>query len=124
MSGQSSRQYKGEAREAYWRERIAAYAASGLSLEAFCRREGNSSSAMRLWQRRLYGGEEVDLGAQTPAIVPVAQEVVTAALALPDAARTASPLRVHVGGRFQIDIAGDFVAPVLVKLLRTLEQLT
>ena len=140
MSGKSSRQYKGEAREAYWRERIAAFEASGLTLEAFCRQEGNSSSAMRLWRRRLGAGNGVQTAstAQAPVIVTVPSPVVAAAMGPgepPDACFQGSPrprqpqppfangpfLRLHVGERYQVDIAGDFAAPVLGKLLAVLE---
>ena len=135
MSGQSSRQHKGEAREAYWRERVAAFEASGLTLEAFCRQEGNSSSAMRLWRRRLGAGSGVQTAstAQAPVIVTVPSPVVAAAMAPeepPGSLRARQPekpfvnapfLRLHVGGRYQVDIAGDFAAPVLGKLLAVLE---
>ena len=33
------------------------------------------------------------------------------------------PLLVHVGNAFRIEIRGDFAAPVLEKLVRTLTQL-
>ena len=39
--------------EAVWRERLAKFPASGLSVGAFCEREGVSASSFHAWKRRL-----------------------------------------------------------------------
>lgn len=43
---------RGEA-EAVWRERLVRFPASGLSVGAFCEREGVSASSFHVWKRRL-----------------------------------------------------------------------
>ena len=40
-------------RAGFWRELIEAQAASGLSVEAYCRRRGVSTSSFFAWRRRL-----------------------------------------------------------------------
>ena len=40
-----------------------------------------------------------------------------------DMATTPEPMLVHVGNAFRIEIRGDFAAPVLEKLVRTLTRL-
>ena len=40
-----------------------------------------------------------------------------------DMATAPEPMLVHVGNAFRIEIRGDFAAPVLEKLVRTLTQL-
>lgn len=41
------------AKEAFWRGALAKFAASGLTIRAFCRREGLSESAFYFWRREL-----------------------------------------------------------------------
>ena len=41
-----------------WRERLARFASSGLSVKAFCEREGVSPSNFHAWKRRLGSGRE------------------------------------------------------------------
>jgi transposase len=44
--------------ESVWRERLARFASSGLSVKAFCEREGVSPSNFHAWKRRLGSGRE------------------------------------------------------------------
>jgi len=104
------------ATRAYWREQVAAWRGSGLSQAAYCRREAVSASSLGLWARR-FAHERVD-GDAAPVIVAVSPRQL--APAMPDASPEFVPLRLHVGERFQVDIAGDFPAPALRKLLHVL----
>ena len=104
------------ATRAYWREQVAAWRGSGLSQAAYCRREAVSASSLGLWVRRL-AREQIDENA-APVIVAVSPRQL--APAIPDASPEFAPLRLHVGERFRVDIAGDFPAPALRKLLHVL----
>ena len=103
---------------AYWTEHIAAWHKSGLSQGAYCRRHGLSQSSLSYWRKRLAtsAGEEV---APCFAIVPVS----LSASPQPVMATAPEPMLVHVGNAFRIEIRGDFAAPVLEKLVRTLTRL-
>ena len=104
------------ATRAYWREQVAAWRGSGLSQAAYCRREAVPASSLGLWVRRL-AREQIDENA-APVIVAVSPRQL--APGLPDASPEFAPLRLHVGGRFRVDIAEDFPAPALRKLLHVL----
>ena len=101
---------------AYWREQVAAWRGSGLSQAAYCRREAVSASSLGLWIRRL-AREQVD-GNAAPVIVAVSPRQL--APGLRDASSEFAPLRLRVSERFRVDIAGDFPAPALRKLLHVL----
>ena len=107
------------AKLAYWREHVAAWHRSGLGQSVYCRQEGISKSSLGLWIRRL-AREQGDAPA-LPVIVAVAPEQFAPVMS--DMCPELAPLRLHVGGRFRVDVTGDFAAPVLLKLLRTLERL-
>ena len=102
----------------YWSEHIAAWQRSGLSQGAYCRRHGLSQSSLSYWRKRLEttAGEQ---GASFVTLVPVPLP----ASAQADFPTTLEPIRVHVGNAFRIEIRGDFAAPVLEKLVRTLTRL-
>lgn len=104
------------ATRAYWREQVTAWQGSGLSQAAYCRREAVSASSLGLWARRF--AHEWGDGDATPVIVAVSPQQL--APALPDASPEFAPLRLHVGERFRVDIAGDFPSPALRKLLHVL----
>ena len=103
---------------AYWSEHIAVWHRSGLSPGAYCRRHGLSQSSLSYWRKRLAtsAGEEA---APCFAIVPVS----LSASPQPDMTTAPEPMLVHVGNAFRIEIRGDFAAPVLEKLVRTLTRL-
>ena len=103
---------------AYWSEHIAAWHKSGLSQGAYCRRHGLSQSSLSYWRKRL--GETND-GEVAPfvTIVPVPLP----GSAQPEMATAPEPILVQVGNAFRIEIRGDFAAPVLEKLVRTLTRL-
>ena len=103
---------------AYWAGHFEAWRGSGLSQGAYCRRHGLSQSSWGYWRNRLarLANEEA---APCFAIVPVPLSASPQA----DMATTPEPMLVHVGNAFHIEIRGDFAAPVLEKLIRTLTRL-
>ena len=103
---------------AYWTEHIAAWHCSGLSQGAYCRRHGLSQSSWGYWRKRLARSADEE-AAPCFAIVPVPLSASPQA----DMATTPEPMLVHVGNAFHIEIRGDFAAPVLEKLIRTLTRL-
>ena len=102
---------------AYWAGHIAGWQRSGLSQGAYCRQHGLSQSSLRYW-RRLAKAREKTL-APSVTIVPVPLSASTQ----PDMTTAPEPMLVHVGNAFRIEIRGDFAAPVLEKLVRTLTRL-
>ena len=56
------------AKEALWRDTFKRFAASGLSVREFCKREGMTESAFYAWRRTI--GERDGVGNSEPAFVP------------------------------------------------------
>ena len=103
---------------AYWSEHIEAWHRSGLSQGAYCRRHGLSQSSLSYWRKRLGATDDGEV-ASCVTIVPVP----LLASAQADMTTAPEPILVHVGNAFRIEIRGDFAAPVLEKLVRTLTRL-
>jgi len=103
---------------AYWAGHIAAWQRSGLGQGAYCRQHGLSQSSLSYWRKRLGVTNDRD-AASFVTIVPVPLP----ASAQADMTTAAGPMLVHVGNAFRIEIRGDFAAPVLEKLVRTLTRL-
>ncbi|MGD9660560.1 MAG: hypothetical protein AB7U63_04770 [Porticoccaceae bacterium] len=103
---------------AYWSEHIAAWQRSGLNQGAYCRRHGLSQSSMGYWRKRLETTAD-KASASFVTLVPVPLP----ASAQADVTTAPEPILVHVGNAFRIEISGDFAAPVLEKLVRTLTRL-
>jgi len=105
-------------RAAYWSKQIEGWQRSGLNQGAYCRQHGLSQSSLSYWRKRL--GATNDRGA-APFVTIVPVPLPTSAQ--PDMATPPEPILVHVGNAFRIEIRGDFAAPVLEKLVRTLTRL-
>lgn len=56
------------AKEALWRKRLQRFAASGLTVREFCKREAVTESAFYAWRRTI--GERDNVGNFAPAFVP------------------------------------------------------
>lgn len=103
---------------AYWAGHFEAWRGSGLSQGSYCRRHGLSQSSWGYWRKRL--ATSADEGtAPRVTIVPVPLPASTQA----EIATVPEPMLLHVGNAFRIEIRGDFAAPVLEKLVRTLARL-
>ena len=116
MSESNRKRRTPAAKLVYWREQVATWRESGLSRTAYCRRAGVSASSLGHWVRRL--AREQGNRDAVPVVVAVAPQQL--ASALPDVHPGRVPLRLYVGERFQVDIAEDFAAPVLRRLLDVL----
>ena len=114
-----------EEKHRLWRQHILAVQGSDLSAAAYCRLHGLSYQSFAYWKRVLpWAAIQTEHSSvlesdfeEITAIVPCALPRTVAA----DQGLT--PLRVEVGGRFRIEIAGDFSPAVFAKLIRTLEEL-
>jgi hypothetical protein len=114
-----------EEKRQFWRQHILAVPGSGLSAAAYCRLHGLQYKNFVYWKRVLPGAVvqmeyssvlESDFEEIT-AIVPCGlPRTMTADLGF-------TALRVEIGGRFRIEVAGDFSPVVFAKLVRTLEEL-
>lgn len=101
---------------AFWSGHIEAWQRSGLSQGAYCRQHGLSQSSLNYWRARLSKSDKVSAPSVT--FVPVPLPAPAPAIIAPS-----EPILVHVGDDFRIEIRGDFAAPVLEKLVRTLRRL-
>ena len=71
-----AKNYRDPARERMWRERVSAWAASGLSVRAFCDQHQLTETTFQYWRRELRGRDaassrEPSPPAGPPAFVPV-----------------------------------------------------
>ena len=102
---------------AYWTGHIKGWQRSGLSQDAYCRRHDLPLSSLRYWRSRL--AKQSSSTPSTPVtIVPVPLATPSQAIMV-----ALEPILIHVGDDFRIEIRGDFAAPVLEKLVRTLTRL-
>lgn len=108
-----------------WKRHLLAVQGSGLSAAAYCRLHGLPYKSMVYWKRVL-PGYELQAG---PGPIPGSdfEEITALVLREPPQALATGPiavsLRVEVGGRFRIEVAGDFSSCVFAKLVHTLEKL-
>ncbi|MFM9886538.1 MAG: IS66 family insertion sequence element accessory protein TnpA [Burkholderiales bacterium] len=100
--------YAGPEAQARWRALVSAFEASGLSMPAFCQREGIAESTFYAWRARLRGGRrrvKAAVPGATRGFVPLG--VIGAsgvpALASPTATDTASCLEI------KLDLGGGVV---------------
>ena len=115
-----------------WREHLHQLQNSRLSGAAYCRLHGLPLKSLAYWKRVLVVTELTAVNtppkSEPDAIVPNFEEITSLVpRTLPQAVTTQpsmGTLRVQVGGRFCIEVDGDFSPAVLGRLVRTLEQLT
>lgn len=114
-----------EEKRKLWRQHILAVHGSGLSAAAYCRLHGLPYKSFVYWKRVLPG---TVAKMEHSSVLESDFEEITAIVPcrLPQtvpADRGVTSLRVEVGSRFRIEIAGDFSPVVFAKLVRTLEEL-
>jgi len=114
-----------EEKRQLWRQHLQAVPDSGLSAAAYCRLHGLSYKSFVYWKRVLPGAV---VQMEHNSVLESDFEEITAIVpcGLPrtiPADRGFTPLRVEVGGRFRIEVAGDFSPVVFAKLVRMLEEL-
>jgi len=118
--GQIARRRSPQKRE-FWQGHCQAWKSSGLRLKEYCQQHELSISAFGYWRRKF--GQK-----RKPVIVPVNLPVPFQA-GLQETPHSLvgpaplSPLMVHVGGRFVVELGGDFDPVVLEKLVVSLEHI-
>lgn len=100
-----------QSREDFWRTHSAAWEESGLSQKEYCRQHGLSKSALGWWRTRL---ARKAAGGVTLVPVPFLKSAVRHG-------RLSSGLTLVVGDHYRIEVADDFHAVTLTRLLTTLE---
>jgi hypothetical protein len=84
-----------------WRERLARWRSSGLSVRRFCLREGVSEPSFYLWRKRLAGEVDSRRGGEAAVFVPV--HVVDSPRGMPP--DTALGAFRHDGGETVVEVA-------------------
>lgn len=119
-SGVNTPQAKSQ-REAFWRDVIRGWKASGLSMTEFCKGENLSSASLHYWigeiRRREAKGARTRPPAPKTAALPKASFV---PLRVIDRARPAEPIEIVVGGH-TLRVRAGFDPEALRQVLRALE---
>jgi hypothetical protein len=102
-------QQRDSVREAQWRQILARHGKSGLSVRAFCRREGLPESAWYAWRRTIQQRD-----AQRPAFVPVQLQ--------PEAAREDGAIVVELRGGRVLRLPVSMPPTQLAAVVHALEQ--
>jgi hypothetical protein len=106
-----------QAKRAYWSKHVAAWRASGLSVSAFCRREGLKPSSFDYWRVQKGLVSELStqqVGAKRKAITLVAAQRLDAAPA------EAAPIKLSNGLGWELSLPSSIEPKWLVALLRAL----
>jgi hypothetical protein len=116
-------------KEAFWRERLAQQAASGLTIVAWCRQNGVAGSLFHFWKRTIGRRDTGRPGPRPKTTVRPKEPAVFAQVVLAPAPAPADPQALPAGGAIEIMLAaGDVVrvpsgfdAPTLARVLAVLE---
>ena len=100
-------------RESFWRGRIAACAASGLSAVRYCRESGISLSGYRWWQRELRRRDGMK---NVPALFTELRPV-------PYVAAVPPPIEIVLPGDRVVRVCAGFDESTLARVVRMLEGL-
>lgn len=114
-----------EEKRRLWQRHIQTMRRSGLSAAAYCRLHGLPYKNYVYWKRVL---PEFAVETEDGPVLESDFEEITSIVPheQPPGMFTgpiAAPLRVEVGGRFCIEVAGDFSPVVFAKVVRTLEAM-
>jgi len=113
-------------REAYWRDVVARFGASGLSVRVFCRREKLAESAFYFWRRTL---AERDAPAANHGPRPTTQRPAAPPAFLPvtirrDAPSSTSGLSLELSGGGVLRFGESMPVERIVEVIRALEAHT
>lgn len=100
-------------RRRFWQDHIKVFATSGLSRRAYCLRHNLSYHAMTYWVRK-----QVQPASGPTPITMVEVPVRLPAFSIP----SSTPLRLHIGSGYMIELGPDFDQATLVRTLAVLEQ--
>jgi len=94
-------------RELFWRLALEEFQGSGLSVRAFCRREGLSEPSFFSWRRTLQERDvaKPEAGRDRVELIPV--DVVEPVASSPDCEQTAAPLEVITPSGFTLRFHSD-----------------
>jgi len=109
------------AKEQYWRQIIARWQASQLSIRAFCERHGLAATAFHTWRRTLHrraqdqqlNDQGLVAGQAAPLFVPVR---------LPSCAINSAPLELVLPGGLCLRLSSDFDSVACRRLLAILRE--
>lgn len=118
MAGVAKRDGK---KESKWRQQVAGQAASGLSVQAYCRARGLSENSFYWWRRELQRREHEQPTAAAPAFVPV--RVTADATEMPVAA-SAGVVDIMLPGERRLRVTGKVDRQQLADVLDVLERMT
>jgi hypothetical protein len=105
-------------REAYWRERIAACAASGLTAVRYCRETGIPLARYRWWKGELKRrGAPAQLPLSFPALFAEVRSVPRCGAVPPPS------IEIALGGERMVRVPAGFDATTLARVVRVLEGL-
>jgi len=104
-----------EERRAFWAHHVELWGVSGLSQQAYCRREGLSPACFGRWKRCLTPAD-IKSG-QTGSLVAVSPPIVSAAFS------RRSALDLVVDERYRLEISESFSPSALESVLRVLARL-
>jgi transposase-like protein len=106
-----AKQHRDPAKEALWRDTFKRFAASGLSVREFCKRENVTESAFYAWRRTI--GERDDVGDSGPAFVPAV---------INGKAEQHEPLALKLASGLELRLPLAISATRLAELVRALER--
>jgi hypothetical protein len=106
-------------RQRFWREHVLAQRTSGMTVRAYCDSQQLSRDAF-VYRRKKLAIEKSAASGSEFALVPVSFAATQQADPCPG---PGAPLRLLIGERFHVEIRDDFSAPVLTKLVLTLERM-
>jgi hypothetical protein len=101
--------------EAYWRRMVSRQHRSGLSVRAFCAREGVPASAHWAWQRIIEQRDKQQQHVQAPAFLPVV-------VADADSRGAGGQITIELGGGRMMRLAADLPVAQLAAVLRAVEE--
>jgi len=113
---------------AFWEFVLAEHVESGLSISAFCRREGVSQASFYQWRKKLADGAvkaRAPSHHATTSFVPVEIVSTNDASALSDKAAVANPaaaLTIRTPDGYAVDISASTPANLIERSLRVLDQ--
>lgn len=101
--------------EQYWQKQIERWEASNLTQAEFCRRNGFKSSKFLYWKTKLRKSRKSDIS--------FVQIPLEATNETKHYETNASPIRIVIQNRFQVEIGPAFDPGTLQRLIYTLERL-
>jgi transposase len=113
MNESSTGRTPSEEKEPFWSRELNAWQSSGLSQAEYQRTHGLTKNAFTYWKRKLLGSNRT-----TATFVAVPRRVVRAGVQ----PGGVGGIRLRVAGGYVVEVAAEFEAEALERLLRVLER--